>query len=144
MKVKITGSCGHRWYRDYIGEVVEVLENEIQVGTHIAYAVYVDKCSADMKALFAMLDGRGQIFPGLWWICKEDCEVVEEEKPLMVGDIVYFTGDRYVTGAPPITVTAVTRSYLTDTTTIEGVYFNKVDGVYLNISGVPADSVVRR
>ena len=144
MKVKITGSCGHRWYKYCVGEVVEVSESEIQVGTNIAYVVCVDKCSDGMKALFEILDGRGHIFPGLWWICKEDCEVVNEEKPLRVGDVVYFTGDRYVTDAPPITVTAVTRSYLTDTTTIEGVYFNKVDGVYLNISGVPADSVVRR
>lgn len=144
MKVKITGSYEYQWYKDCIGEVVEVLENEIHVGTHIAYEVCVDKCSDDMKALFATLDGRGHIFPGLWWICKEDCEVVNEEKPLRVGDIVYFIGDRYVTDAPPITVTAVTRSYITDTTIIGGVYFNKVDGVYLNIAGVPADSVVRR
>lgn len=144
MKVKITGSCGHRWYRDCVGEVVEVSESEIQVGTHIAYAVCTDKCSDDMKALFAILDGRGHIFPGLWWICKEDCEVVKEEKSLEVGDIVYFTGDRYVNDAPPITVTSVNKSYITNTTTIDGVYFNKNTGVYMNIAGVPIDSVVRR
>lgn len=144
MKVKITGSCGHRWYRDCVGEVVEVSESEIQVGTHIAYVVCMDKCSDDMKALFAILDGRGQIFPGLWWICKEDCEVVKEEKSLRVGDVVCFIGSKYEYDQPTITVTAVTRSYLTDTTIIEGVYFNKVDGVYLNISGIPIDSVVRK
>jgi hypothetical protein len=144
VKVKITGCGGHRWYKDFVGEVVEVLENETQVGTHIAYAVCVDKCSDDMKALFAILDGRGHIFPGLWWICKEDCEVVKEEKPLRVGDVVCFIGDRYVNDAPPITVTSVCTSYVTDTITIDGVYFNKNTGVYMNIAGVPIDSVVRR
>lgn len=144
MKVKITGRGGHLWYKDFVGEVVEVSESEIQVGTHIAYAVCTDKCSDDMKALFAVLDGRGHIFPGIWWIYKEDCEVVKEEKPLRVGDVVCFIGSKYEYNQPTITVTAVTRSYLTDTTIIEGVYFNKVDGVYLNISGIPIDSVVRK
>lgn len=144
MKVKITGSCGHLWYKDFVGEVVEVSENEVLAGSHIAYMVCTDKCSDDMKALFARHDGVGKVFPGIWWIYKEDCEVVKEEKPLSVGDVVCFIGSKYEYNQPTITVTAVTRSYLTDTTIIEGVYFNKVDGVYLNISGIPIDSVVRK
>ena len=144
MKVKITGRGGHLWYKDFVGEIVEVSENEILAGSYIAYMVCTDKCSDGMKALFARHDELGKTFPGIWWIYKEDCEVVEEEKSLQVGDAVYLIGDRYVNDAPPITVTSVYTSYVTDTTTIDGVYFNKNTGVYMPIAGVPIDSVVRR
>lgn len=144
MKVKITGRGGHLWYKDFVGEIVEVSENEVLAGSYIAYMVCTDKCSDAMKALFARHDELGKTFPGIWWIYKEDCEVVEEEKSLQVGDAVYLIGDRYVNDAPPITVTSVYTSYVTDTTTIDGVYFNKNTGVYMNIAGVPIDSVVRR
>jgi hypothetical protein len=144
VKVKITGCGGHRWYKDFVGEVVEVLENETQVGTHIAYAVCMDKCSDDMKALFAILDGRGQIFPGLWWICKEDCEVVKEEKPLRVGDVVCFIGSKYEYDHPTITVVKIYMDCRSGYSVFDGVYFNKATGGYTTVVGVSVNAVERR
>lgn len=144
VKVKITGRGGHLWYKDFVGEVVEVSENEILVGSHIAYMVCTDKCSDAMKALFARHDGIGTIFPGIWWIYKEDCEVVKEEKPLRVGDVVCFIGSKYEYYQPTITVVKIYMDCRSGYSVFDGVYFNKVTGGYTTVVGVSVNAVERR
>lgn len=144
MKVKITGRGGHLWYKDFVGEVVEVSENEIRAGSHIAYMVCTDKCSDDMKALFVRYDELGKTFPGIWWIYKEDCEVVKEEKPLRAGDVVCFVGGKYEYDQPTITVVKIYMDCRSGYSVFDGVYFNKVTGGYTTIVGASVNAVERR
>lgn len=151
MKVKILTSNNAIWYRGFIGRTIEVSPHtSVSPSGSIVYTVLVDKCDEDVQDVLKMYDAKGNsFFKGMWWVYADDCEVIKEEaivekKDIKVGDVVCFIGDRYVKDAPIITVTAVNKSYLTDTTTIDGVYFNKVSGYYVSISGISVDTVVRK
>lgn len=146
MKVKILTSNNVIWYKGFIGRVIEVNPHiDVSPSGSVIHMVLVDKCDDDIQDVLKMYDAKeNSFFQGMWWIYKEDCEVVKEEKPLRVGDVVCFVGSKYEYDQPTITVVKIYMDCRSGYSVFDGVYFNKVTGGYTTIVGASVNAVERR
>ena len=142
MKVKITNGSGYLWYKDFVGRIIEVAVDAGGVTATGSAIYYIDigKCDEDIQTALNKWNAIAEV-SGVGRIYEEDCEVIKEDEPLKVGDVVKFTASRYEYYAPDITVTKLYRESSGEYNVLDGIYYNKVTGQYASIIGVFVDAV---